>query len=188
MSTLISNRVTSPEGNILVKNTGSIIQVVTLRTDTLTSYISVNNAFVEITPLRLTITPKYATSRLIIQWEVYGEFSSHDSIFRLYRDGALITTVGEEGYNSSVGSAVQWSSFYSGFYDSNDNSTPNKHPLLYSVIAGSTVSRNYGIAFSSSNTTSTTDRTFRLNRSYGRLGENQYENGISTGVIYEVAQ
>ena len=142
--------------------------------------------------LILTIKPKRTTNIILCEWSLFGEIQN-DTCFIIQKrvnfgTWTVPTNAGEEGYNSSVGSAVQWSSFYSGFYDTDDNSTPNKHPLLYSVIAGSTVSRNYGIAFSSSNTTSTTDRTFRLNRSYGRLGENQYENGISTGVIYEVAQ
>ena len=162
---------------------GSIVQTVFLRTDTLTSYASNNSGDgTTVAALGITITPKSATNRLICQWMVNGEMG-HDNVFLIHRDGALITTAGEEGRNSLSNS--RWVGYVAGVYDGNDTSTtPCNWTLTYSQIAGSTTARTYAPATRSS---SASNQTFFLNRVVSGAGQDSYENMVSTAIIYEVA-
>ena len=54
---------------------------------------------------------------------------------------------------------------------------------MYSQIAGSTASRTYAPAVRGSGGTA---YTFALNRTLGSIGADNFENTVSTGIIYEV--
>ena len=80
---------------------GSVIQVVTVRSDDLVTYSGANNY--HLTPLNITIVPKYANSKLIIQFNFSGE-GSHNQTLKVTKDGnTVITTSGEESYNANSG-------------------------------------------------------------------------------------
>jgi len=162
---------------------GSIVQTVYLRSDTLTSYASNNSGDgTTMSALGITITPKSATNRLICQWMINGEIH-HDNVFLIHRDGALITTAGEEGRNSV--SNNRWVGYAAAVYDGNDTaSTPCNWTLTYSQIAGSTTARTYAPATRSSGPT---NYTFYLNRTVNSAGVDYHENMVSTAIIYEVA-
>ena len=184
MSTLVTNKIVNPiDGNTLLKSSGSIIQVARLRNDVVASLTSAASSFSEITQTRITITPKSASSRLIIQWEFVGEPNDHNTVMRIYRDGAVISTAGEQGYNNSV-ALNNWVGWWTGFYDQDNDSTANKHGIIYSQISGSTASRNYSLAFGGSDGGG---RTLRYNACLNSPGQTNREVSITTGVIYEIA-
>ena len=101
----------------------------------------------------------------------------------------MIVKPGYQGYNGSGISFGQWVGYAAGTYDAattNDvNSTMENTYLQYSFIAHSTETMTFYPAIKSSTTTA---YTFSLNRCAGSLGEDSYENAISSGVIMEIAQ
>lgn len=163
---------------------GSVVQVKTVRSDSRTT-ISSNNSGngTTITQLNLTITPKFANSLLVMQWMINGEHHN-DNVFLIHKNGSLITTAGEQGYNSESGN-VRWSGIASAFYDQNDSTTPSNWFIQYFAIAGSTSSTTFAPATKSS---SSGNYTFYLNRTFAGTGQDAYETMVSTGTIWEIAQ
>jgi hypothetical protein len=163
---------------------GSVVQVQTVRSDARTTISSANSGNgVTITQLNLSITPKFANSRLIMQWMMNIEVANN-TVFLIHRNGALITTTNETGYNSEAGNA-RWSGFASMDYDNNDSSTPSNIFLQYSCISGSTEPQTYAPAPRASDAVSA---TLYLNRTVSFAGQDAYENMVSTGTIWEIAQ
>jgi hypothetical protein len=181
MSILKTDSITTITGKPLLNSTGSIIQTVYVRSDTRTSYASNNSGNgTTVSELNLTITPINANNRIICQWMINGEIH-HNNVFLIHRDGALITTAGEEGRNSVSNS--RWVGYASAFYDQNESSTPSNWVIMYSQIAGTAASRTYAPAVRSS---IGTNYTFFLNRTVASTGADGNENMVSTGIAYEV--
>lgn len=184
MSTLVVNKVEARDTQTLLNTSGNIIQVVYARTDARNTYASaVTGDGTTITDLNISITPTNANNRLICQWMINYE-ANHDNVILIHRDGALITTVGEEGRNNL--SNNRWVGYSPSRFEgvSGDvNSTMDNMFVMYSQIAGSTTSRTYAPAVRSSNATAF---TFYLNRPAGSTGTDSFENAVSTAVIYEV--
>jgi|688.fasta_scaffold03389_3 hypothetical protein len=161
---------------------GTIIQTRTLRVDTRTTYSSLDTGNgTTVAVLGISITPIYASSRLIVQWMINGE-CNNDNGFLIHRDGALITTTGEEGYNNQGGN-VRWSCYTPGYYDRNDDSTGINWNIFYSCAAGSTTARTYAPAVRA---TGSGSHTFALNRTLGDGTQNYYESMVSFALIHEV--
>lgn len=175
----VGNRLVSTEAGAVVAP-GMVIQTVYVRTDERNSYASNNTGNgTPITPLNLTITPKFANSMILCQWMVNGELH-HDNTFLIWKDGA----VAPNGYNQQAGN-VRWSGYTSSFYDADHSSTPSNWNIMYAGFPASTSPVTYGLATRSS---SGSNYTFFLNRTIGSLGTDAYENMVSVGIIQEIAQ
>jgi hypothetical protein len=184
MSILITDKIIdTASGATLLRNTGSVIQVVRKRYDTITTVAS-SGATVRIPASTISITPKYSDSRLIIKWVIQGEPSQHDMVFKIMNGTSVITTSGEQGYNNVVGNQV-YSGYFCGLYDQNDSSTPNPHSILYTCLSGSTSARTYGIGFNGSDGGA---RTFYVNRGVSASSQAAYENSVTVATIMEVVQ
>lgn len=163
---------------------GSVVQVKNVRTDTRTTYASNNSGNgTTITDLNLTITPKFSDSLLIIQWMINAELHQ-DNTFLIHKNGSLITTTGETGYNSVVGN-IRSSGYASAFYDQNEDSTPSNWFIQYYTVAGSTSSMTFAPAVRGSGAS---NYTFALNRVIGTSTGDNMESMVSTGIIWEIAQ
>ena len=185
MTILRANQVQSLGGKTLLFDSGSIIQTVFLRSDVRNNFSSIPSGIgTTISPLGITITPRSATSRLICQWMINGELHQ-DNVFLMHRDGGLITTSGEEGYNNQSGN-LRWSGIACGWYDQNEDTTPSNWLLMYSQISGSLAPRTYCPAVRSS---SGGTYSFQLNRTFSGAdaGSDNVERMISMGYIHEVA-
>jgi hypothetical protein len=181
MSTLVVNKVEARNTRTLLNTSGNIIQVVYARTDARNTYASAATGDgTTITDLNISITPRNANNRLICQWMINCEVH-WDNVLLIHRDGALITTVGEEGRNNI--SNNRWVGYAPFRYDNNNSSTPDNIFVMYSQIAGSTTSRTYAPAIRASGGTA---YTFFLNRVVNSTGTDFQENMVSTAVIYEV--
>lgn len=112
-----------------------------------------------INDLKLVVSPRNANNILIMEWMMTAEIVQ-DAVFLIHRDGSLVTTSGEQGYNNVSGN-VRYSGICAGWYDNNNDSTPSNYRITYQCIAGTTNSIEFAIAVRSSNSTS---RTFYLNR------------------------
>jgi hypothetical protein len=160
------------------------MQVQTVRSDartTISAPTSGNGT--TITQLGLAITPKFSNSKLIMQWMISGEMD-YNSVFVIHKDGSLITTAGETGYNSEAGNA-RWSGFIPGEYDTDVASTPNNFFIQYFCTSSSTATQTFSPAVRAS---SGTAYTLFLNRSASNAGTDGYEAMVSTGTIWEIAQ
>jgi hypothetical protein len=181
--TVNSNTITIPSGHKLYAP-GSVVQVKTVRTEARNTYsAAVSGNGTTVTDLNLTITPKFSNSLLIIQWMLNGELH-HDSVILIHKDGSLITTAGETGYNATAGNS-RWSGFSYSPYDTDEDSTPKNMFIQYFSTAGSTSSMTFAPAVRSSNSNA---RTLYLNRAIGSAGGDSYEVSVSTGIIWEIAQ
>ena len=181
MSTLKTNQIQTIAGKPILNSSGSIIQTVYGRSDAFTTYAAAASGDgTTISPLGLTITPTSSNSRIICNWMINGE-TSWGIVFLVHRDGALITTAGEEGRNSI--SNNRWVGFSPALYDNDSGSTPSTYTIQYSQIAGSTAARTYAPAIRGSGASAF---TFYLNRTVASAGADDYENMVSTGVLYEV--
>lgn len=156
---------------------GSIVQTTFVRSDVRTTYTSTasGNGTV-ITQLRLTITPQRPDSIIWTRWTVFYEVQ-HDTVFTVLRDGALI------GYNRDRGN-VRWSGILCPLYDNDYNSTPQNSTINWFDPAGNTTERYYDLAIRSS---SNANRTFGFNRTVGSTGQNDYEAGVSWGIVREIS-
>ena len=182
MSTLITDKIINTDNVDILRSTGNIVQIARVRYDVRTTWSAPNSGNgTTITSLNLTITPKRASNRLIIRWNLYGEIQN-DVVFLVHRAGALLTTAGEEGYNNNAGNS-RWSGFTPQIYDQNNDSTANVITILYSQIAGSTASRTYAPAVRSADGS---NYTYYQNRTISSAGQNNYEAGVSFGIVYEV--
>jgi len=162
-------------------NPGSIIQYLPVRTNAFNTYGSATTGDgTRITDLDLIITPKLASSTLIMQWMVNCEVNQ-DTVFLIHKNNILITAENYEGRNS-VGNQG-----YIGYsltnYDVDTASTMSNYFIQYAIPAFSTDTQTFSLAVRSS---SATAQTFYLNRTAGSAGQAQYENAVSLGTIMEV--
>lgn len=132
--------------------------------------------------LSLTITPKKSTNIIIASWMINGE-SHWNKVFRVFRNGSLITTTNEQGYNNESGN-VEWSGIISGWYDNNYASTPNSFKLMYQQVANTTSQITLTPAIKDAGGT---DQWFYLNRTQASTGAESYEQMVSTGYLFEIS-
>lgn len=162
-------------GNVLMTE-GQVVQTQYVRTDVRTTYTANNSGNgTEITQLRVGITPRSATSWIWIRYTVHYEMH-HDTVFLVWENGGLI------GYNTERGNA-RHSGILTPLYDNDYNSTPQNSTINWFVRANSTAYRYYSLAVRSS---SGGVYTFALNRSLGSTGQDDYETGISYGIVREI--
>jgi hypothetical protein len=183
MSTIKTNQIQTITGNPILNSSGSIIQTVYVRSDAFTTFsAAASGNGTTVSALSASITPTSATNRIICNWVICGEVgSASDCVWLIHRNGALITTAGEEGRNSV--SNNRWVGFAPTPYEPDFNSTPFSLSIQYSQIAGTTSTITYSPAIRSSGASV---QTFYLNRSIGNAGTDLYENMVSTCILYEV--
>ncbi|NDB09650.1 MAG: hypothetical protein EBX98_05245, partial [Burkholderiaceae bacterium] len=139
---------------------GQIVQARYFRTDVRANYTaSQSGDGNRITDINLTITPKFATSLLLMQWMINGELHQ-DAVFVVHRDNALVTTSGFTGYNAQCGNS-RWSGMVSAFYDQNQDSTPSNWFIQYAAPAVTISPTIFSLAVRGSGPS---DYTFSLNR------------------------
>lgn len=183
MSTLKTNAIQTIAGKPILNSSGSIIQTVYVRSDAFTTYsAAASGDGTTVSALSASITPISATNRIICNWIICGEVgTSSDVVWLIHRNGALITTAGEEGRNNV--SNNRWVGFAPTPYEPDFASTPFSLSIQYSQIAGTTSTITYSPAIRGSGSSV---NTFYLNRPVSSSGTDNYENMVSTGILYEV--
>jgi hypothetical protein len=135
-----------------------------------------------ISDLSMTISPKSANSILIMEWMITGEMHLNNG-FVIHKNGSLITTAGQEGYNNVSGN-VRYSTLHPALYDNNNESTPSNNRLTYQCIAGTTSAITFAPAVRA---TGATAYTFYLNRAMGSgtVAYTGQEQNVSYGYLFE---
>jgi hypothetical protein len=192
--TLLVNSLTSPNAApIIVQqpsyivSPGAPIQMLYYRTDERSQWAApVGLAATPVLPLALTITPKRPNSLIIMQWMINGE-AHWSTVWQIYLFNSLITTPGYQGTNNAPVNPGQWVGYVSGIYDAagDVSSTMENTFIQYSIVLNTTDTLTFYPAIKSSTTAA---YTFNLNRTAGAVGQDSYENTISTGTIMEIPQ
>lgn len=177
--TVNNNTITVPSGHKLYAP-GSIVQISTIRLDTKTSIGYSANTI--LSALNISITPKFASSLLMVEWVLSYE-ADYNATFRVFRDNNLISNSGYQGYNNTDGN--RWSGVAPLLYDGDVASTPNSQLIRHYVPAYSTSATTLQLGVIQSAGAS---GTIHLNRSFASSGADNYENGICTAMIWEIAQ
>jgi hypothetical protein len=166
---------------------GAPVQMLYYRSDERSQWSApVGFAANRVLPLGLTITPKRSNSLIVMTWMINGE-ANWNVLWEIYLDSQLVNTPGYRGSNSDPANPGRWSGYVSGIYDAagDVNSTMENTFIQYSIVANTTTTMTFYPAVRSSGATA---YTFSLNRTAGAVGQDSYENAISTGVIMEIAQ
>jgi hypothetical protein len=124
---------------------------------------------------------------IMCQWQISGETSSHsDWGFYVLRNGSYIPrgAGGSGPGEGNYGTGQYWMHHQGGGYDGEDGSTPMTMCFTYIGRAGLTGSVEYALRM---NNSAGSDYTFYSNRTVGSAGQNNYENGVSLGIIYEIS-
>jgi hypothetical protein len=179
------NQITLAEGTKLILP-GTVLQCKITRYDGLSSYATGTSASgVEITDLRVSITPQSATSMILCQFFCFGEgASTHNYLYNVYKDGSVPGGT-YAGYNKTNGnqtySAIAMAVPYEGDY----NSTPFGTTFFYHDFPGDTNTHTYAPGIKESGGT---NYTWYVNRTVGSTGSASYENGVSFSIAWEIAQ
>lgn len=192
MSTLIADRIENMLGHPLLEDYGSVVQTVTVRSDTRQAISMVapigSGTGSPLTNLAMTITPRNSDSLLVMTWHIFFE-ADENTGFRVLRNNAFVTTSPYESWgnpNASGGVTGTWNCLTCAPYDAanNNDTTPHEQKLVYYDAPGSGTF-TYQPTVHPTNTTAT---NFYLNRNFENTGNTSgREVGVSFGRIFEIA-
>ena len=165
---------------------GMIVQTVNNRVDTkqavtfaapvIATPLLINGSF--ITSLDTIITPKYSTSKILVQMNLTYEVH-WDTVFILYRDG---NPIGRNTLDLNY-----WSGTWLPGHDADNASTPWTNHFMFLDSPGTTAATTYRLMIQSAGLAGTqAARTFYLNRSYSSVGASIYEVAGSTVLLQEI--
>jgi hypothetical protein len=163
-------------GNIV--KTGTVANVVMVQTREQGTYSApVSGYGTEITPLRLSITPKKAGNRIILEWVVNGEMI-YDTVYIVTRNGVPLAGTTDSSNN-------RWAGITAQPYDGNSGSTPDNTVVKIIDMNSLDVATTYELRVRSSGGTA---YTLYLNRAVSSAGQDTYETSLSTGIATEIWQ
>ena len=125
----------------------------------------------------VVITPRFATSKILIRWVIQYSPNDVNHIWRILRNGTTI------GYNTDAG-LVNWSGVASMHYGA-AGSTLTNSTIEWVDTPNTTGALTYRLQFRNSSTTSV---AVGINRTLDNPGTNNYENGVSFVTATELAQ
>lgn len=158
-----------------IRNSGRVIQTVHSRYDTKTTWSVPVNTNTIVTDMNITITPRYATSRILLTYMLSFE-CHHDTVWRLGRNNVEIVR-----NNTDTG---RWSGWAVGQYEGNDNSsTPFTTAFMYVDSPNTTAATTYNLMISSGGASAF---TLYMNRTVSSTGQDSYEVAISNVTAQEI--
>ena len=161
---------------ILSVAVGSVVSIIPIQTRTQAQYTALTTGDgVAIHELDVTITPKKSGNKIILEWVINFE-ATEDMVFTVLRNGTLLA-------NSDDGGSHKWSGIAAVPYDQNLDSTPSNVTVKIVDESSLDVVTTYSLAVKS---TGSSSADLWLNRTYGRAGEQSYENMLSYGQAMEI--
>ena len=201
MSKIIVRKLESPTGNLSfqgcltisdttsISYPGRIVQMKHKMIHTRTSWSnpgsdtgSVSN---NVPNMNMDFQCKFSDSLVILEARVMGDVH-HNTIFRYTVNGNKITTAAYDSYNDDEG-ANRWSGLTCAAYDGADNnsSTPGDTFIMVYYKPGNTNNNTYRIVARNGNTGANTNY---MNRCGSSNGQNSYECGVSSIIMYEIEE
>jgi hypothetical protein len=179
MSTLKTNAIQTIAGKPILNSTGSILQVVQGVLTTTFSVAPGANTFGTVTGLSASITPTSASSKILVNLDMYVGQSSYQVGIRLYRNGTHIGAATAEGSRTAA-------TFYHNSYSSYTNTntyTCIRAGGMYLDSPATTGALTYTVGIKDYST-----YTAYVNRSYQYQNSSDYDhNTISTITLMEVS-
>jgi hypothetical protein len=160
----------------------AVVQVETIQTRATTSYTcnySTQGDGIEITELTMTITPRKAGNKMILEWVVADDSGNTSNLgYVVSRNDTLLT-------DSTDSSNNRWAVTSTAAYDANDNSTPTNTTIRIIDEDTLAVSSEYKLLVRA---TASVTATFKLNRSWdgAAAGQDSYEQCLSSGIATEI--
>ena len=201
MSKIVVRKLESPTGNLelvggltisdttSISYPGRIVQMKHKLYHGRTSWVNPNSdtgsVISNVPGLDLDFQCKFSNSLVIIEARIMGDVH-HNTIFRYTVDGNAITTAAYDSYNDDEG-ADRWSGLTCAAYDgaSNNSSTPADTYVMVYYKPGNTNNHTYRITARNGNTGQNTNY---INRCGSSNGQNSYECGVSSIIMYEVEE
>ena len=201
MSKIVVRELSSPTGNLefqggltindttSISYPGRIVQMKHKMIHTRTSWSnpgsdtgSVSN---NVPNMNIDFQCKFSDSLVIMEARVMGDVH-HNTIFRYTVNGNKITTAAYDSYNDDEG-ANRWSGLTCAAYDGADNnsSTPGDTFIMVYYKPGNTNNNTYRIVARNGNTGANTNY---MNRCGSSNGQNSYECGVSSIIMYEIEE
>ena len=142
-------------------------------------------------PLRVSITPRFANSLIVVEMNISGEPGNHNAGLWMGQEAGseyqLITRTGYEGYNPKKATGRN-NFYYSGWYDGDSNSTMKNIMITYIDKPNTTSAITYLPIYGSPHGDAG-NRKFHLNRTAStNISSYNYEYGVSTISIKEIRQ
>lgn len=188
MSFVYADRITDTSGNITVPEYGSVINTSTMRYDGRPGYwtrgwIQYDNNGT-LFALRLTAqNVRHPNNILVASWQLTME-TDNNVVFRILKNGSWEDN--SFGTSSSMAPSDEW--YWKGllcaYHDGDNASTPANYQLLYLGRAGTTGNINLDICAMHSGDSNT---NIYINRPWNSGGQNDYEVGVCTGVVFEIS-
>ena len=164
---------------------GQAVQCQVVRVDTQHTYsFGTTNTGIEMTNLRVAITPKFSSSMILCMFQIFGEPSNHNTIFKVFKNGTVPTGT-YAGFNNVSGETSSSGIAMAMPYETDYNSTPFSQTFYYHDFPNSMSQQTYapGVKHGSNS-----NQTWYLNRTAGSTGQNNYETGVSFAIAWEIAQ
>ena len=152
----------------------TILQTVFLRYDQRTTWSAPVSASTIVSDLNLSITPMFATSRILITYMLSFEVH-HDTVFRLGRNNVELVRNNTDG--------GRWSGWANPGYDQDTDSTPKTTIYMHIDSPATTSTITYNLMVGSS---SAAAYTLCMNRNVGNVGSDDRETGISYVMLQEI--
>lgn len=189
MSSVYASQIRNLSGNVSVPEYGSVINTSTMRYDGRPGYwtrgwIQYDNNGT-LFALRLTAqNVSHPNNLLVASWQLTME-SDNNIIFKVLKNGSWFdNSLGTNNSNYGQSDEWYWRGLLCSYHDSDDSSTPSNYQLMYICRAGQTGNINLDIVAQSS---SESNRTLYINRPWNSSGQDSYETGVCTGVVFEIA-
>ena len=157
---------------------GSVVQHAVVQTRTQNTYSApISGNGTEITPLNLSITPRKAGNRMLLEWHINGE-CHQDVVYLVLRNGVPLTDATDASNN-------RWAGVVAGLHDNNHASTPGTQ--IVRIIDNNTLATasTYSVTVRASTGTA---QTLYLNRTIGSAGSDSNETSLSTATAMEIHQ
>jgi hypothetical protein len=159
-----------------IKTPGTVAQIATLQTRDQNTYTAPTSGDgVEIAELTITMTPKEAGNKVILEWHFNGE-AQHDTVWIVTRDGTQLPETTDATDNRYAGITAT-------SYDNNTTSTPDN--VVIRIIDEDSLSTSSVYKLLCRSSTDNT-RTVYVNRTQGSSGADAFESGLSSCVATEV--
>jgi hypothetical protein len=188
MSFVYADRITDTSGNITVPPYGGVINTSTMRYDGRPGYwtrgwIQYDNNGT-LFALRLTASNvQHPNNILVASWQLTME-TDNNTVFRILKNGSWEDN--SFGTSSSMAPSDEW--YWKGllcaYHDGDNASTPSNYQLLYMGRAGTTGNINLDIVAMNS---ADSNYNLYINRTWNSGGQDSYEVGVCTGVVFEIS-
>lgn len=188
MSFLYADNIRDTSGNMIIPPYGSVINTSTMRYDGRPGYyargwIAPSNQST-LFALRLTANNvQHPNNILVASWQLSIE-TDNNTTFKVLKNGSWQDNRLGTSNSSAPSDEWYWKGLVCAYHDGDNGSTPSNYQLLYICRAGSVGSVNLDIVAQAADDGG---RTVYINRTYGSGGQDDYEVGVCTGVVFEIA-